>query len=146
MFVNDIPEAARARLVLVAYGAQLIDAARLLTAGAEIVVVQNDDGIVKGVITRTDVVRQISVCQGAACHCAVSTVMTRNPLLCHGSDLLQDVSLKMKARDLKNIVLVDETNRPLGLLTARSILRVLLGDALHEEEQLVDYVSGVGYR
>lgn len=146
MFVHDMPEVARARLVLIADDAQLIDAARFLTAGAEIVVVRDVDGIVQGVVTKSDVVRQISVCQGAASHCAVSTVMTRNPLLCHGSDLLQDVSLKMKVRDLKNIVLVDVANRPLGLLTARSILRVLLGDARHEEEQLIDYVSGVDYR
>lgn len=146
MFVNDIPEAARARPVLLALDDRLIDAAKLLVGSTDIVVVRDGDGIVKGVVTKTDVVRQISVCRGAACHSPVSAVMTRNPLLCHGSDLLQDVSLKMKARDLKNIVLVDETNRPLGLLTARSILRVLLGDALHEEEQLVDYVSGVGYR
>lgn len=59
---------------------------------------------------------------------------------------LQDVSLKMKAQHLKKIVVVDEANRPVGLLTARSILRMLLGDAQHEEEQLIDYVSGVGYR
>lgn len=146
MFVNDIPEAARARLVLIADDAQLIDAAKFLTSGTDIVVVRDGDGIVQGVVTKTDVVRQMSVCQGAACHCPVSTVMTRNLVLCHGHDLLQDVSLKMKTRHLKNIVLVDENNRPLGLLTARSILRVLLGDSQYEAAQLADYVSGVGYR
>lgn len=39
----------------------------------------------------------------------------------------------MKARHLKNIVLVDENNRPLGLLTARAVFRVLLGDAENAE-------------
>lgn len=146
MFINDIPEAARGRLVLVALDARLIDAAKLLASETDIVVVHDHEGVVQGVVTKTDVVRQMSVCQGAACQCPVSTVMTRNLVVCHGSDFLKDVSLKMKARNLKNIVLVDEGNRPVGLLTARSILRVLLGDALHEEELLVDYVSGVGYR
>lgn len=146
MFVSDIPEAARGSLVLVALDARLIDAAKLLASETDIVVVHDPEGVVQGVVTKTDVVRQMSVCQGAACHCPVSTVMTCNLVLCHGSDPLQDVSLKMKARHLKNIVVVDEANRPVGLLTARSILRVLLGDAQHEEEQLIDYVSGVGYR
>lgn len=146
MFVNDIPEAARASPVLVTLDALLIDAAKLLADGTDIVVVHDHEGVVQGVVTKTDVVKQMSVCQGGACHCPVSTVMTRNLVLCHGTDPLQDVSQKMKMRHLKNIVLVDETNRPVALLTARSILRVLLGDALHEEAQLVDYVSGVGYR
>lgn len=146
MFVNDVPETSRARLVQIALDTRLIDAAKLLAGETDIVVVHDDDGVVQGVVTKTDVVRQMSVCQGAECHCPVSTVMTCNLVLCHGSDPLQDVSQKMKTRNLKNIVVVDENNRPLGLLTARSILRVLLGDAQHEEEQLIDYVSGVGYR
>ncbi len=146
MLVDDVPAAARARLVLVALEALLIDAAKLLASETDIVVVHDRDGIVQGVVTETDVVRQMSVCQGAACRCPVSSVMIRNVVLCRGSDLLQEMSLKMKTRNLKNIILVDETNRPLGLLTTRSILRVLLGDVRHEEEQLVDYVSGVGYR
>lgn len=146
MFINDIPESARTRPVLLSLDDRLIDAAKLLVGGTDIVVVCDDDGIVQGVITKTDLVRQISVCQGSACQCPAAAVMTRSPQLCRGSDLLQDVSLTMKARDIKTIVLVDESNRPLGLLTARAILRVLLGDALHEEEQLIGYVSGVGYR
>lgn len=146
MFVEDMPKAARARLVLIAEDARLIDAARLLISGTDIVVVRNAEGVVQGVVTKTDVVRQMSVCQGAACQCPVSTVMTRNIVLCHGHDLLQEVSLRMKARNLKNIPVVDENNRPVGLLTARAVLRVLLGDAEVAEAQLVDYVSGVGYR
>lgn len=146
MIIDDMPEAARARLVLIADDARLIDAAGLLTSGTDIVVVRDGKGVLQGVVTKTDVVRQMSVCQGAACHCPVSTVMTRDIVLCHGHDLLQDVSQTMKTRHLKNIVMVDENNRPLALLTARSILRVLLGESQHEEEQLIDYVSGVGYR
>lgn len=146
MFVEAMRKAAGMRLVLIADDAKLIDAARLLTSGTDIVVVRDGEGVVQGVVTKTDVVRQMSVCQGAACHCPVSTVMTRKVVMCQGHDLLQDVSLKMKARHLKHIVLVDENNRPLGLLTARAVLRVLLGDAEDAEALLVDYVSGIGYR
>ena len=59
---------------------------------------------------------------------------------------MQDVSERMKERHLKNIPVVDRDNRPLGVLTARAILRALLGDAKYEEAQLIDYVKGVGYR
>lgn len=146
MFAEDMPMAARAQLVLVADDARLIDAARLLTCGTDIVVVRNRDGVLQGVVTKTDVVRQMSTCTGAACHCPVSTVMTRDILFCHGRDLLQDVADKMTARDLKYIPLVDDARRPVGMLSARAVLRVLLGDAEHAEAQMVGYVAGTGYR
>jgi len=146
MFVEDMLEAARAGLATIADDARLIEAARLLTAGTDFVVVCDGTGVLRGVVTKTDVVKQISVCQGATCRCPVSTVMTRDVVLCRGSDRLQDVSARMKARHLKNIPVLDEDNRPVGVLTARAVLRVLLSDAEYEEAQLVDYVKGVGYR
>ena len=146
MYVEDMPKAARARLVTIAIDANLIEAAKLLTSGIDIVVALDREGALQGVVTKTDVVRQISTCQGAACHAPVSSVMTRDVVLCQGSDRLEDVSERMKARHLKNIPVVDGENRPVGLLTARAVLRVLLGAAEHEEAQLVDYVKGVGYR
>jgi len=146
MFVHDMPEAARAKLVTIGDNAKLIEVAGLLTSGTDVVIVCNGRGAVQGVVTKTDVVRQISTCQGAACHATVASVMTRDVVLCQKSDRLQEVSERMKARHLKNIPVVDGENRPLGLLTARAVLRVLLGDAEHEEARLVDYVKGVGYR
>jgi len=146
MFVKDILETTLEKLVTIADDGRLIEAARLLTSGTDLVVVRDGAGVLQGVVTKTDVVRQISVCQGATCQCRVSTVMTRDVLSCRKSDRLQDVATRMKAQHLKNIPVVDADNRPLGLLTARALLRVLLGDAELEEAQLVGYVTGVGYR
>jgi signal-transduction protein with cAMP-binding, CBS, and nucleotidyltransferase domain len=146
MIVDDMPQVSRARLVQITEHALLIEAARLLTSGTDIVVVHDSDNVVRGVVTKTDVVRQMSLCQGASCRCPVSAVMSRDPLLCRGSDLLQDVSSQMKERHLKNIVVVDADDRASGLLTARAILRVLLGNAEEAEAQLVNYVGGVGYQ
>lgn len=106
-------------------------------------VVRNSDGILQCVVTKTDVVRRMSIRTGAAIYCPVSMVMTRDILFHHGRDLLQDVSDKIKARDLKSIPLVDDDQWRVGMLTARAVFRVLLGDA---EAQMVGYVGGVGYR
>lgn len=146
MFVEGMLEVAREKLVTIAHDAKLIDAAKLLTSGTDFVIVCAADGVLQGVVTKTDVVRQISVCQGATCMCPASTVMTRDVALCRRTDRLQDVSELMKGRHLKNIPVVDADNRPIGVLTARAILRVLLRDAEYEEAQLSDYVRGVGYR
>lgn len=146
MFVKAMTEAAREKLVMIADDARLIEAATLLSSGTDLVVVCSGEGALSGVVTKTDVVRQISVCQGATCLCPVSTVMTRDVAVCRAADMLQDVATLMKERHLKNIPVVDDANRPTGVLTARAVLRVLLGDAEYEEAQLVDYVKGVGYR
>ena len=72
--------------------------------------------------------------------------MAQSVTTCTGSDRLQVVSDRMKQAHLKNIPVIDLDNRPIAVLTARSILRVLLSGAEYEEAQLVDYVKGVGYR
>jgi len=137
---------AREKLVTIADDARLIEIAKLLSSGTDFVIVCDKGGVLQGVVTKTDVVRQISVCQGATCLCPASTVMTRDVALCRGTDHLRDVSELMKRLHLKNITVVDGDNRPVGVLTARAILRVLLSDAEYEEAQLSDYVKGVGYR
>jgi CBS domain-containing protein len=146
MFVESMVATAREKLVTIREDALLIEAAGLLSTGTDIVLVCADDGSLAGVVTKTDVVRQISRCQGSRCTCPVATVMTRDVVSCRGPDDLIEVSLRMKGRHLKNIPVVDGDNRPLGVLTARAILRVLLGDAEFDEAQLMDYVKGVGYR
>lgn len=139
-------QAAREKLVTIIEDAKLIEAAKLLATGTDLVVVCDSRGVLQGVVTKTDVVRQISVYQGATCVCPVSRVMTQDVALCRGADRLQDVSRLMKERHLKNIPVVDRDNRPIGVLTARAVLRILLSDAEYEEAQLIDYVKGIGYR
>lgn len=146
MLIEGLLQASRERLVTLVEDARLIDAARFLSSGTDLVVVCNGDGILQGVVTKTDVVQQISTCQGATCLCPVGTVMSRDIVLCRASDHLADVSKTMKRRHLKNIPVVDAHDRPIGVLTARIILRALLKDSEYTEFQLIDYVAGVGYR
>lgn len=146
MFVEELSETARESLVAITEDAKLVEAAKLLTSRTDLLVVCDGEGTLRGVVTKTDVVKQISVCQGATCMCPVSTVMTRDVALCREKDLLQNVSVLMKERHLKNVPVVDGDNRPLGVLTARAVLRALLSDAEFEEAQLINYVKGIGYR
>jgi CBS domain-containing protein len=146
MFVERMLPAARKRLVTIGDDAPLIDAAKLLLdRDTDLVVVCRSDEMLAGVITKTDVVRQISHCQGSGCATAASTVMTRTVILCHPSDLLQDVWSIMKERGLKNIPVVDQDSRPIGVLNARDALEVLLEEVEYEEVLLREYVMCVGY-
>jgi signal-transduction protein with cAMP-binding, CBS, and nucleotidyltransferase domain len=146
MFIEELMQTAHEKLVTIVDDAKLIDAAKLLSAGTDLVIVCNGDGVLQGVVTKTDVVKHISGCDGAIFMLPVATVMTRDVASCRGSDYLAEVSGLMKQRHLKTIPVVDVDNRPLGVLTARVILRTLLGNAKYEESQLINYIDGLGYR
>lgn len=145
VFVEQLLPVARARLVMVADGASLIEAARLLRAGTDLVAVCGIAGTVVGVITKTDVVARISECLGAACTTAAALVMSADVVQCTPNDLVLDVWSKMQSRGLKNVLVTDADGRPLGVLNARDALGVLLQGAQDEESLLRDYVMGVGY-
>jgi CBS domain-containing protein len=145
MFVQGLLYTTQERLVTISENAPLIEAARLLSNGSDLVIVCDSSGILAGVITKTDVISQMSRCDGAICTMTASLAMTRDAVLCRPDDALRDVWATMKKRSLKNIPVVDAESRPLGVLHARDILQVLLEESEDEEATLRDYVMGIGY-
>jgi CBS domain-containing protein len=147
MFVEAVLPAARDRLATIREDASLIDAAKQLARSRiNLVVACRSDATIAGVITKTDVVRQIGHCNGADCTMAASLVMTRNVVICRPADWLPDIWTTMRERGLKHIPVVDEESRPVGVLYARDALQVLLEKTEAEELLLRDYVLGIGYR
>jgi CBS domain-containing protein len=146
MIVERILPAACERLITIGDDAPLIAAAALLSdLNRDLVVVRDSDGLLAGVITKSDVVRQISHCQGAGCMAAASDAMTRTVVYCRPGDLLRDVWLIMKDRRLRNIPVLDQGSRPIGVLSARDALETLLEEVEYEEVLLREYVMCVGY-
>ena len=145
--VERILPAAQERLVMVKTDALLIDAARLVNGPQfNLVVVCDEAEKIAGVITKTDVVSRISHCTGCSCTMAAATVMTQEVTFCRPTDWLNDVWSVIKQHGLKNIPVVDQDSRPVGVLNARDALQALLEDVEYEEQLLRDYVSCVGYR
>jgi len=144
MFVEKMLCAAVKRLVSVGDDVPLIDAAKPLSDfNIDLVVVCSSDGRLAGVITKTDVVRQI--CLGSGYTTAASDVMMRNVILCHPNDPLSDVWAVMRERSVKNIPVISQDSQPIGVLNARDVLEVLMEEAEYEEALLRDYVMSVGY-
>ena len=144
--VERILAAAQGRLVTIQADALLIDAAKLLNnPRLNLVVVCDESRKMVGVITRTDIVGRISHCTGCSCTMAASQVMTREVISCRPGDWVNDVWSIIKERGLKNIPIVDEDARPVGVLSARDALQVLLEDVQYEEQLLRDYIMCVGY-
>ena len=146
MFVDVLLPAARNRLATIGDDAPLIEAARRLRSGVDILVVCSLAGLLRGVITKTDVVAQIGQCQGSGCLASAADCMTEDVVLCRAGDLLEDLWSRMKERGLKNIPIVDQDGGPLGVLNARDMLQALLDESAWEESMMRDYVMGIGYR
>ena len=99
-----------------------------------------------GVITKTDVVRQVAQGHESIHTASASAIMTKNVVHCRPSDLLYEVWSSMKERGFVHIPVVDQHFRPSGVVNARDALQALLGTVEDEQSLLRDYVMGMGYR
>ncbi|MEP7173641.1 MAG: CBS domain-containing protein [Aestuariivirga sp.] len=147
MLIERLLPTAQRRLVTIDDNASIAGAAKLLIERrSDLLVVHSSAKLLVGVITKTDIVRQIGQCQEDGRANTVSTIMARTVVLCHSNDVLRDVWENMKCRGLKNIPIVDHELRPIGVLNARDALEVLREEAEYEELLLGYYVMGVGYQ
>jgi CBS domain-containing protein len=76
----------------------------------------------------------------------VDTIMTRDPISCAPSDLLQDVWSAMKERGRQRVPIVGRHGKPIGIIYARDALQSLLAEIEDEEALLRDYVMNIGYQ
>ena len=89
--------------------------------------------------------RQIGRCEGRACTTAAASVMTRKIISCTRRDWLDDVWSTMKNTGVRQIPILDENSKPLGIVYAVDAIHALLGEAQNREQMLHDYVMSVGY-
>lgn len=146
ILVEHLLASARKALATVPQDAALVEAARRLRGGTDILAVCDSGGCLVGIVTKSDIVARISECQGASCVAPVSAAMTRDVFCCRAKDWLRDVWTEMRERGLKNVPVADEGRHPIGMVTARDAFEALLADVEHEETLLRDYVACVGYR
>ncbi len=86
--VQSLLSLAREKLATIPESAPLMDAAKLLRPGTDIVVVCDPTGRTTGVITKSDVVARLGHCRGASCLMMASVVMTREVIVCSPTDWL----------------------------------------------------------
>jgi CBS domain-containing protein len=138
--------AARSHLFVIDDNSPLTDAASLLAdTKRPMIVVCDRRGTMVGIVTRTDIVRQIRRCQGCACTTPCAEVMTKEITSCRPDDSLDEVWASMKSKALKSVPIVDTEQRPVGLVLARDALELLLSEAEHEGILLKEYMNSVGY-
>jgi CBS domain-containing protein len=147
MRVESILPVAQQRMVTIRTTGLLVEAAAfLLDTNKALLIVCDGDGVMAGVITKTDIVRQVARHGGLVDNIPLSSVMTEVVISCRGEDALHDVLALMKTNGLVHIPIVDQSSRPRGVVNARDALQALLREVKDEELVLRAYVMGVGYR
>lgn len=145
--VSSINAVARSRLLTVGANALLVEvAAKLSSAQISVVVVCDDVGRPIGSITETVLVKRLGLGDADFFTTHASEVMTRDITRCTPDDVLSDLLGMMHQRGLIHVLVVDSSNRPVGVVNARDGLRALLAAGNHEEELLRNYVMGIGYQ
>ena len=147
LLVAGIEAVTRARLLTVGADALLVEVAALLSgAQISVVIVCDAAGAAVGVITETLLVRRLGLGQADFFTTRAGDVMTREFTACAPEDLLSDVLAMMHTRGLIHVLLLGADRRPVGVLNARDGLRALLAAGNHEEALLRNYVMGIGYQ
>ena len=145
MFVEQILPRARERLAVIDAGALVIDAAELMAKPHTDLVVVCSDGVVVGVVTKTDIVAHVSRSLASGFSAPIDSIMTREVAHCRATDPLIDVWSVMKARGFHRMPIVDANRSPLGIVYARDALQELLREVEIEDGLLRDYIYGIGY-
>ena len=119
MLVEQLLSRACERLAVVDATASIREAAELMSEPHTDLVIVCRDGVAIGIVTKTDIVMQVSRRPTVDLDGPVETVMTCDVTTCRSSDPLADVWQMMKKRDFHRIPVVDEKLAPIGIVYAR---------------------------
>jgi CBS domain-containing protein len=144
MLIDNLRAVTSARLAVVADDATVhIAASSLARPGIGMVIVCSDTGAA-GVLTKSDLVRQLAT--AGAADAPVAPLMSRPIVSCKPNDDVYDVWQTMTARKLQNVPVLGTGRKPLGILDIRDAMAALFKQEQFEEQILVDYIAGIGYR
>lgn len=147
VLVQHIFEAARKRLAVLRQDAPICEAAAILSSpDTPLVVVCNEEGIVVGVVSKSNVIKALAEAKADAAKMSIGDVMTNTVLSCQVDQALQGLWDTMSARAVRSVPVVDSFGRPQGVVHARDLARALLNEVDEEELLLRDYVLGIGYQ
>jgi predicted transcriptional regulator len=145
MFVEQMLARASERLTVVDAEASVQGVANLMAQPGTDLVVVCGGGAMIGLVTRTDIVIQISKCPGCDLSASVDTIMRREIATCRPSDELSDVMQVMKIGGFHRVPVLDENGIPVGIVYAGDALQCLLEEIEIDDELIRDFISGVGY-
>lgn len=148
MLVESVLKSTRRKAVILPPEASIAAAAELLAdRDIQIIIICANGGRILGVVTDSDILRDLARCRGTDRVCApnVAAVMSQNIVSCRPTDRVEQVLSTMKERGLRRVPVVAENGAVLGLITMRDALLHLYEAAKVDEESLKGSFLGIGY-
>ncbi len=118
--------------VTVGLDASVSEASRVMyTNNVGSVVVVDGEGRVAGILTRRDILRLVATGE-AARDPKVESVMAAGVVTAGERDSLSSILSRMRAAGVKHVVVVDEGERPVGVVSMWDILGLLAGECIED--------------
>jgi CBS domain-containing protein len=145
MLVSDVMVTALARFRTFDEHRSVRDAAEAFSdTQVGLLVVRGSTGEASGVVSKSDLVRHLARSGGVdvpLVEVMSQSVVSTSP----GADLRQTWQF-MAQRRLQNLPLLDADRNPIGMLDIRDALEAILKNEERQENDLINYIAGNGYR
>jgi CBS domain-containing protein len=103
-------------------------------------VVSDDDGVVSGIVSERDVVRQLHSAGGAVLQQTVADIMTRDVFTCSPDDPIDELARQMTERRVRHMpVVVDGRLR--AIVSIGDVVKQRIDELQTERDQLVGYIQ-----
>lgn len=147
ILANQMDAVVSSRLLTVSADTLLVDVASPLSETyIGLIVVCDSPGSMVGIVTKTNIVQQISRSCDRLGTTLASDVMTRDVTTCCPTDALLDILSRMKKSGFVHLPVIDERCKPSGVVYSGDALRALMAHGEYEAELLRDDVMGIGYQ
>jgi CBS domain-containing protein len=145
MRIDSLHPVILARLMVIDVDAELRSAALLLSKPSiGLVVVCRGSGEATGVLSKSDLVRHLA--NSGSSEAPVATLMSRSIVSCSPDDDVHSVWQLMAAQGLQNVPVLGADSKPLGILDIRDAMKALFEQEEFQEQQLANYIGGIGYQ
>ncbi|WP_112593822.1 CBS domain-containing protein [Hyphomicrobiales bacterium] len=145
MRIEDLNAKTTDRLMVIDLHSTLQAAARALSEPRMgLAIVSDTRGRAMGVLSKSDIIRHIALERSASV--SAVDIMSRDIIACQPDDDLQQVWRTMAQRSLQNMPVLGSRSEPLGVLAFDDATKALYEQEALEEQILVGYIAGIGYR
>ncbi len=100
-----------------------------------------DDGRLAGIITDRDIAIAAHIRGGSLRSISVSSAMTKDIIACAPDESIRDIEHLMSSKQIRRVPVVDDSDRPMGMLSLNDIARNAISDESQQAEVALTLAS-----
>ena len=142
MQVREVLRAKEGRVISIGHEATVADAIALMVQNnIGSLPVTGDDGLLVGIFSERDVLRQLNLQGEGYKKLRLDQVMTRNPVTCDIDDNVDCVLGKMRDRRIAKVPVL-EASALVGVISVGDMIKLMYERVRSENDHLMSYIHG----